>query len=735
MGRCLIFIFLFFVSPCYAWKPVVPGGVSSVTGSAPIVSSGGSNPSISIPAATDSVNGYMSSSFVSKLNGIQAGANVNVNPDWNATDGDALILNKPDLSSKADLVGGIVPSAQLPSYLDTIIEAANYAALPGTGVLGKIYVTVDDNKTYRWSGTIYVEISASLVLGETSATAYRGDRGKVAYDISIGLGSASSKVAPSTGVNATTSQVVMGDDTRLSDNRTASGIKTATTTVNTSSAAAPSTGQVLIATSSTAASWQNAGAGTVASVSGTSPILSSGGATPTISLPAATAGINGYMTSVFASKLDGIQSGANVNVNADWNAVSGDAFILNKPDMTNKADLVGGIVPSSQLPSYLDTMVEVANFSSLPSPGVSGRVYVTIDNNKTYRWSGSVYSELSVSLVLGETSSTAYRGDRGKIAYDAAIGLGSASTKVAPSTGINATSSQVVIGDDTRLTDTRTASGIKTATTTVSVSSSPAPSIGQVLVATSPSAATWQTAGAGTITAVTGTSPVVSSGGLTPAISMPAATALGNGFMSSTYASKLDGIATNANNYVHPATDGSHHVPATSTTHNGQVLVSGATAGSESWGTIPAHTQSWSTITGTPTTLSGYGITDSFNPAAPGPIGLTPSTGNFTGLTVGASGISVQGNVASDGVWGQWIYQNDAKDHWMKLHPKNATAVSANYTVDIINSSGEVHIFVSVPSSASTSCIVGMYSWDSNYDYRCVSANSWQRSSRTWSTW
>lgn len=86
------------------------------------------------------------------------------------------------LDAKADLVGGTVPSAQLPAYVDDVVEAANFAALPGTGETGKVYVTLDDNKTYRWSGSAYVEISESLALGETSSTAYRGDRGKTAYD-------------------------------------------------------------------------------------------------------------------------------------------------------------------------------------------------------------------------------------------------------------------------------------------------------------------------------------------------------------------------------------------------------------------------------------------------------------------------------------------------------------------------------------------------------------------------
>lgn len=85
-------------------------------------------------------------------------------------------------SAFASLVDGKVPASQLPSYVDDVLEYANLAAFPGTGETGKIYVAIDTNKTYRWSGSAYVEISASLALGETSSTAYRGDRGKTAYD-------------------------------------------------------------------------------------------------------------------------------------------------------------------------------------------------------------------------------------------------------------------------------------------------------------------------------------------------------------------------------------------------------------------------------------------------------------------------------------------------------------------------------------------------------------------------
>lgn len=56
---------------------------------------------------------------------------------------------------------GRVAAAQLPSYVDDVVEFANLAAFPGSGSAGLIYVALDTNKTYRWSGSVYVEISPS----------------------------------------------------------------------------------------------------------------------------------------------------------------------------------------------------------------------------------------------------------------------------------------------------------------------------------------------------------------------------------------------------------------------------------------------------------------------------------------------------------------------------------------------------------------------------------------------
>ena len=153
--------------------------VASVTGTAPIVSSGGTSPAISITAATTSAAGSMSAADKTKLDGIAAGAEVNVNADWNAVSGDAQILNKPTI---------------------------------------------------------------------------------------------------------------------------------------------------------------------VSSVTGTAPISSSGGTTPDISIAPATTGAAGSMSASDKAKLDGIAAGAEVNVNADWSAVSGDAQILNKPVIPSITQVTGKTV-------------------------------------------------------------------------------------------------------------------------------------------------------------------------------------------------------------------------------------------------------------------------------------------------------------------------------------------------------------------------------------------------------
>ena len=132
--------------------------------------------------------------YVDKLNGIEAGAQVNTVTSVAGRTGavtiatsdvsgfntavDARITstkittelgytpesssNKGQANGYASLdSSGLVPSSQLPSYVDDVLEYSNLAGFPGTGTSGKIYVAIDTGKTYRWSGSAYVEISAS----------------------------------------------------------------------------------------------------------------------------------------------------------------------------------------------------------------------------------------------------------------------------------------------------------------------------------------------------------------------------------------------------------------------------------------------------------------------------------------------------------------------------------------------------------------------------------------------
>jgi hypothetical protein len=119
---------------------------------------------------------------------------------------------RASLNGKADLIDGKVPADQLPSYVDDVIDLVNIVTSNPTSGMTKgnkyynstskkiltatsatavtesdpvsdaIYVNTADNTVWRWSGTALVQLSGGLVLGETATTAYRGDRGKTAYD-------------------------------------------------------------------------------------------------------------------------------------------------------------------------------------------------------------------------------------------------------------------------------------------------------------------------------------------------------------------------------------------------------------------------------------------------------------------------------------------------------------------------------------------------------------------------
>lgn len=123
---------------------------------------------------------YLASSYLALDGSNSMGANLNmashkiVNVTDGSDPGDAVNKDQFDtaLANKADLVGGLVPSSQLPSYVDDVLEYATYADLPATGEAGKIYVVIADEtsggntSTYRWATSVYIQVSDTLSAAE-----------------------------------------------------------------------------------------------------------------------------------------------------------------------------------------------------------------------------------------------------------------------------------------------------------------------------------------------------------------------------------------------------------------------------------------------------------------------------------------------------------------------------------------------------------------------------------------
>ncbi len=89
----------------------------------------------------------------------------------------------PDWKKKADLVDGKVPAIQLPSYVDDVLEFNSYNDLPQPGEKGKIYITIQDNKQFRWSGSVYIEINSDGIIDLGSYLEYEDNRSVKAEDI------------------------------------------------------------------------------------------------------------------------------------------------------------------------------------------------------------------------------------------------------------------------------------------------------------------------------------------------------------------------------------------------------------------------------------------------------------------------------------------------------------------------------------------------------------------------
>jgi hypothetical protein len=274
-----------------------------------------------------------------------------------------------------ELVDGLIPAEYLPTYVDDVIEGilvnSTTFTVGGNAVTqesGKIYVSTANEKVYRWSGSLFVEISSQITVGNLTGQAFDGLLGKQAFDnaaLAVSWGNhanASYLTASSTAITNISNNVANLQTDLGNLTNTVSDTNNLVSTIN---------GSYLTASSETITNIVNTANQTTTDL--------------------------GNLTNVVANKVNSSLVGANNGI-----ATLDEA----------------GKVPSSQLPSFVDDVLEYADLAGFPETGETGKIYVAIDTGLTYRWSGSIYVEISQSLALGNTSATAFRGDLGKEAYD-----------------------------------------------------------------------------------------------------------------------------------------------------------------------------------------------------------------------------------------------------------------------------------------------------------------------------
>ena len=325
----------------------------------------------------------------------------------------------------------------------------------------------------------------------------------------------------------------------------------------------------------------------------------------------ATAANNGLMSKEYAAQLDGLNTALATKVDktttVNGHALTADVTLtaddVKAIPMTMKGKANGvaeldanGTVPAAQLPSYVDDVVEgymdggklyKEEAHTTVITGETGKIYVDLHTEKTYRWSGSTFVVISETLALGETSSTAYRGDRGKAAYD------HSQTAHAPA------DAQKNVQSDWNVTDTTSDAYIKNKPATMKANGGNADTVnnhtvksdvpenakftdttynvftaaadGLVPKAATPvttdnaykyfltAAAKWQTFGLAAATTATNATVTLNDGAskdpqAIASVIIPAASASAAGLATAAMVTKLNGIAEGANNYVHPDT-------------------------------------------------------------------------------------------------------------------------------------------------------------------------------------
>lgn len=295
---------------------------------------------------------------------------------------------------------GKVPTEQLPSYVDDVVEYDKKSQFPQTGEGGKIYVDKSTNKTYRWGGTSYVLISSSLALGETSGTAYEGSKGKANADAIANLRDTKQDKLTEKQIND------INDIPNKLDK--VSGAGRVYTTDGMVGYTVGATNDTIVKRTSNGRIKAKAPIEDDDVVIKSYLVGSEGIKTANDLLVLLETDDTGRMV------VDLNETGNKVEIHLD-NAFVDTLLTTSKLGEPNGVVPLDGnsIIPTRYLPSYVDDILEFATIDALPTKGETGKIYVTKDTNLVYRWSGSTYVEISKSLVIGDVTNTAYDGGKG----------------------------------------------------------------------------------------------------------------------------------------------------------------------------------------------------------------------------------------------------------------------------------------------------------------------------------
>jgi hypothetical protein len=289
-----------------------------------------SGQTLSLSTATTTASGAMSSSDKTKLDGIASGAEVNVNADWNAVSGDAEILNKPTL-------GTMSAEAAIDYYTKTQADAgfqvkdADLSTVATIGTSDQLLKVKNDGSGLEWFTPTYI--------------------------------SSYTETDPKIGTIATNAIPLWDGTTLVTSSLSDDGTNVSTSgTFTSSNLSGTNTGDISIGT-------------------GNGLSLSA----QTLSLATATTTASGAMSSADKTKLDGIASGAEVNVNADWNAVTGDAEILNKPTLgTMSAETASNYYTKTQADAGFQ--VKDADLSTVATIGSSDQLLKVKNDGSGLEW-------------------------------------------------------------------------------------------------------------------------------------------------------------------------------------------------------------------------------------------------------------------------------------------------------------------------------------------------------------